>query len=253
MIHLFKYDVKKNATLLSAGAIILLAGLAAILTVGKWKDWGFITIYTSSIMLIIMTGVLGFVLVCNTYRKNITSYSRRLLPLPSVYAAITPFAMLIGIELALIGVYVLYDAVLASWGGFEATLLQIAKENITASGWFSILFTIIWFSVCLTALLFFSMTVTETIKGKGGAWLGITVFFGIAAGLSMLQAWLFPSSNGGGDTDVIGFQILEENGTATVSFGGLDSINWASFALDAVIVVLLLAGISYLLNRKVKV
>jgi hypothetical protein len=253
MIHLIKYDVRRNATLLSAGAIILLVALAAILIVGKWKDWGFLTIYLTSIMLIMMTGVLGFVMVCNTYRKNITSYSRRLLPLPSIYAALTPIAVLIGMELALIGIYVLYDAVLSSWGGFDATLLQVAKENITASGWFSILFTFIWFSVCLTALLFFSMTVTETIKGKGGAWLGIAVFFGIAFGLSMLQSYLFPSSNGGGGTDFIGYQILEESGSATVSFGGLESINWASFAVDAVIVALLFAGVSYLLNRKVKV
>lgn len=253
MINLLKYDLKRNSTFLSAGAIILIAALTAILVLGNWKDWGYLAIYLTSIMLFIITGVLGFVMACNTYRKNITSYSRRLLPLPSLYAAITPIIVLIAIEFALVGIYVLYDTVLASWGGFEATLLHVARENITASGWLSILFSLVWLTICLTVLLFFSMTVSETIKGKSGTWLGIAVFFGMAYGLSMLQSLLFPSAFGSGDSDFIGYQIGEDGSSAMISFGGLESINWASIAVDAVLAGLLLAGIHYLLNRKVKV
>ncbi|MHA7963886.1 hypothetical protein ACX93W_07060 [Paenibacillus sp. CAU 1782] len=253
MINLLKYDLKRNSTLLGAGAGILIVALAAILVVGQWRDWGFLAIYLTSIMLFIIAGVLGFVLTCNTYRKNITSYSRRLLPVPSLHTVTTPIIALIAMVLILVGIYVLYDVVLSTWGGFETTLIQAAKENITASGWISILFGLIWMTVCVTTLVFFSMTIGETIKGKGGAWIGIAVFFGLAYGLSMLQSFLFPSDFGSGGSDFVGFQMEEDSGSAMVSFGGMESINWASIAVDAALIGLLLAGTIYLLNRKVKV
>lgn len=250
MINLLKYDFKRNATMLGAGAAILVLLQTALLMAGKWGGWGFLTVHSLLVLIFIMSVVLAYVTISITYRKNITAYSRRLLPLPSIYTAITPILLLLGIQLALAAMYCLYDIAMSSWLGYETTLLQVAVDNLSFSEWLNLLFSMIWITIVFTVFLFFCITLSATTKSKGGVWLGIIAFFGIAYVITVVQNILFPDNYMDANPN-FGFEITDAG--STISLGGLETINWLSVAYDGVFAGLMILGISYLLNRKVKV
>lgn len=249
MIKLLKYDWKRNANTLIAAAVILIVAQALLLAAAYKNGWGTEGAYVSATVLHAFGSLLSIIMICQTYSANIKAYSRRLLPLPSLYAVAPPMILLLGCHIVLLLTFLASDYAISSIFDTEGMLLASVPIDITAAGYLNLAVGVLLtlFSIC--TVLFFSITAAATVQGKAGVWFGMAVFAIAVTVLTWLDSLLFPDK---GQSPYFGYSVIEQTEGIAISVTGLRSFEWLSMLYELAIAIALLYGIRYMLARLIK-
>lgn len=256
MMKLLKYDLKRNAaTFLSVGTILVLLQLI-VSVVGNVRGWSQISILVLSLVLYSFTATLSVILVTITYRNNIKAYSRRLLPKRSIDTVLSVLILGWITGIVLLAIALLHGVIYNSFAGIVSAD-AIADIFNSFSDILIVLFQLFWAYTFLFVTIILSSTISASIKGKVGRWIGIVSFFTIQSVLAWVEMKLLKvSENGMGLVISRGTEVKISN----VADGGqltfdrsLLSIEWSSVALELVFIALILYATVLLLNRKEQV
>lgn len=255
MIKLLKYDWKRNSNSIFAALVIFVLAQTVLSVVGEVKGWAPFTMYMVSIVLYVFAGFMAFLMVCQTYNANLKAYSRRLLPLPSLYAVASPILLLLGGGAVLFALFLLHEFAFTTWLGLEETILTKAREQLELKHVLTLLIGFAWLIVSATVFVFFCITFARTFEGKIGTWLGIIMFIGLATALGWLDELANPGSPSGDvPFGITGFSLGDAPGGEgmTVTASGLQGVSILSFVIEIVTCAALLYGIRYMMNRRIK-
>ncbi|RIX59436.1 hypothetical protein D3P08_04620 [Paenibacillus nanensis] len=252
MMKLLKYDWKRNATPILAAFIILLVAELALTIIG-WSDgWDDVVVYVITVMMYAFTAFLAVLMACQTFKSNIKAYSRRLLPLPSLYAVVTPIILLLLVHLVLSLLYIVHDRILSLL--FEKdTLLTLASPYLNAGSASAVAAGYVWGLVFTTIVIFFSIAVSQTVEGRSGTFLGIVACLGLFTVVSFIESFISPADDSSQNLGFVNL-VMEKAPDGTVT------VDVAPFVLSHLGVVLfelaagaaLVYGIVYMMNRKMK-
>ncbi|OUS71355.1 hypothetical protein B1748_26895 [Paenibacillus sp. MY03] len=255
MIKLLKYDWKRNSNSIFAATVIFILAQTILTVVGEIKDWVPLTTYIVSIVLYVFAGFLAFLMVCQTYNANLKAYSRRLLPLPSLYTVASPILLLLASLAFLLVLFLLHEFAFVTWLGLDETILSPIREQLELKLLLSLLIGFVWLTVSATVFVFFCITFARTFEGKIGTWLGILMFIGLAAVLGWLDELVHSNSSSGNvPFGITGFSMADtpSGDGLTVTVTGIQGISIISFLIEIATCVTLLFGIRYMMNRKIK-
>lgn len=249
MMKLLKYDWKRNAVSIFAAFLIFAAAQIALTTVGRMNDWDGAVLYVVIAMLYGLSGFLAFLMACQTFNSNIKAYSRRLLPLPSLYTVVSPVIMLLASHLVICLLYIAHDWILSLLFAQE-TLLTLAFQYADLSAMAAIIVSYVWGIVFMAVVIFFSMTFSQTVEGKAGTFLGIVVCLAIFSVISFVESFISPNLD-----ENMGLTIVNEssgNEMITANFGSLVQTHWGVTLFELAAGAVLVYGIVYMMNRKMK-
>lgn len=187
MLKLLKYDLKRDQFMLLGGALALILALLAIEFAGRRAGIAIDARAVLSFMVYAFMGLLILIAVCNSFRGNIRSAGRRLVPLGSVHHVLSEllYATLLFLSLmAIAGLhFVYYEA-----SGILRSLEQ--SGSITVSGTvfvpLAIPFSMLWSTLFLTTLLLGVTAFTESLNIKGKSLIAlilIVVVLSVIAGV----------------------------------------------------------------------
>ncbi|MFF2886880.1 hypothetical protein [Paenibacillus sp. NPDC057967] len=249
MLKLLKYDWKRNATMTLAGLVILLVAQIVNIVVGWRNGWNEQFVIVIACMLFFFSALLVFLMACQTFMANIKAYSRRLLPLPTIYTIASPLVLMFGLTIVLFLLLAAFDAVFSSLYD-KTSFLRLLIEQLTAGEIAISIVLAIWGSVFTTMVIFFCMAFSRIVEGKGGTFLGIIVCILIFTIIPWVEDILFSTS------EVYGFirlsPIESGNGSMTLTFGSFNSIEWLTLAFEAGVLFCLVYGTIYLIERRIK-
>ncbi|RJX41243.1 hypothetical protein D3P09_04455 [Paenibacillus pinisoli] len=250
MLKLLKYDWKRNATMSLAGLIILLVAQIVNLTVGWRNGWNEQFVIVIACLLFFFSGFLVFLMACQTFGANLKAYSRRLLPLPTIYTIASPLVLMFGLSLVLFLVFAAFDAVFAAMYDKEASFLSLLAEQLTFGEAALAIALAIWGSLFTSLVIFFSMAFSRIVEGKGGTFLGIIVCILIFVTVPWVEDILFSPEQIYG---LIRLSPLESgNGSMTLTFGSANSLEWLTLAFEAGVLICLIYGTIFLIERRIK-
>lgn len=257
MMKLLKYDVKRNATtFLSVGTILILVQLILSIT-GNARGWEQPVIYILSFMLYSFTATIIYIVLIRSYRHNIKAYSRRLLPIRSIWLILSVVVLSWLTLIALIGIIILHVALYGYLIGFQYVDVQVMKALPVA---LVLLFQMFWWYTFLFIAIVLSSTISASIRGKLGTWIGIISFFVIQSVLSWIEVKLLNLTNGVG-IDSMSMVVVRRSVTSNVDVPGLSTmvnsgvltIDWLSVLIETVFMALMLYATVLLLNRREQV
>lgn len=253
MMKLLKYDWKRNATPILAAFIILVVAELALTIVGWSNGWDDIAVYMITVMMYGFAGFLAFLMACQTFKSNIKAYSRRLLPLPSLYTVVTPIILLLLLHLVLSLLYIVHDGILSLL--FEKdTPLTLASPYLDAASSAFIAAGYVWGLVFTTIVVFFSIAVSQTVEGRSGTFIGIVVCLGLITFLSFIESFISPASDDSSQN--LGFinLVLREapDGSVTVDVVPFVMSHLGVMLFELAAGAALVYGIVYMMNRKMK-
>ncbi|MDQ6419081.1 hypothetical protein RB620_06475 [Paenibacillus sp. LHD-117] len=254
MIRLLKYDWKRNSNTLIAATVILVLAQAVVTMIGELQHWKPLTAYILSTVIYGFAGFLSFLMVCQTYNANLKAYSRRLLPLPSLYAVASPILLLLACSAFIFLLFLLHEYVYVTWFGLDETIMSALREQITAPAAFAVSIGVAWITIVSAVYVFFCITFAKTFEGKAGTWLGIAAFIVLMFVITWLDSLIVPSSLSGdiplGITGVSMTDGSDDN--LALRMTGFQGIGLVSFLMEVGVVVAQLYGIRYMINRKIK-
>ncbi|MCH1642651.1 hypothetical protein MJ257_21355 [Paenibacillus timonensis] len=260
MLRLLKYDLKRNGnTFLIVGAILVITE-AFFSIYGNSRGWVQASIIALCVMLYLFVAMLLVIFSLRTFQNNLRAYSRRLLPVRTIWSVLSPWMLgLIGILLlgivaiihgfiynAFVG-FGLYDHLLFYGNGIQSFEQLVLSFPDLAS----IAMQLLLIYTFLYALVALSITIGAMIRGKLGTWVGLLSFLVIQYGSGWLASKLFGVGAGQG----VPFVVIESSSKraieASVSSGV--SIAWGPALFEIAFVGLMLFAIVYLMNRKVEI
>ena len=256
MMKLLKYDLKRNATsFLSVGTILILLQLILSI-VGNVRGWDQIAILVLSLVLYSFTATLSVILVTITYRNNIKAYSRRLLPKRSIDTVLSVLVLGWITGVVLIAISLLHGVIYNFFVGVVSDD-QIAEILGSLSDVLTVLFQMFWAYTFLFVTIILSSTISASIKGKVGRWIGIVSFFTIQSVLAWVEMKLLKVSDNG--MGLVIFQGTDVKVTNVADGGQLTfdrsvlAIDWRSVGIELVFIGLIIYATVLLLNRKEQV
>ncbi|GKU78239.1 hypothetical protein [Paenibacillus sp. L3-i20] len=254
MIKLLKYDWKRNASVILAALVILLLIQVAFTTAGWLKDWDVDFISVISILLYAMSAFLAFLMACQTFNYNIKAYSRRLLPLPTLYTIIAPIILLFLIQLVIALIFVAHASIIEMIFGEEKTMHLFDLNYFAFMELASIAVSYGWGTLITTLMIFLSITLSKTVEGRGGTFLGIVVCLAMFIAMPYMAWLIFPDSVN--STQYLGFLTLElteaADGTMTWDVTPFDGVRWLVLLFEGAVMTALIYGTVFLMNRKIK-
>ncbi|MNJ58986.1 hypothetical protein D3C77_546470 [compost metagenome] len=199
-----------------------------------------------------MTGIILFIVVCKNYASNIKAYSRRLLPIRPVWAAVS--SIVLGwIAAASIGILVVVHCFLyfnivtvPAWWPIEFNMIGI--KDIAA-----LLFVVGWALTFLVMTILLSMTIgaSVSLRGKAGTWVGILAFFLIQNVLSWVEHLLFRQYDG--MMLRIGSVQMSNDGLSAEMMSNTPILSLGPLLFEAAIFALMLFVTNYLMSKKVEI
>jgi hypothetical protein len=255
MIRLLKYDWKRNSNALVAATVILILAQIAIAVISEVNDWKTILAYILSVVVYVFAGLMLFLMVCQTYNANLKAYSRRLLPIPSLYAVASPLMLLLGGMAVLLVLFLLHEFVYATWLGMYESVYSIMSERLSFGSLLSLLLGCAWITVAGTIFVMFCITFARTFEGKTGTWLGIAMFIGLSIATSWIGSNFLPTPAGGDvPLGITGISVIESAPDGLgITVTGFQGIAFVSFLFELGYTIALLYGIRYMIHRKIKI
>ncbi|REK76123.1 hypothetical protein [Paenibacillus paeoniae] len=253
MIKLLKYDWKRNATTTLAGLLILLVAQLIITTIGWRNGWNPQAVIVIAFMLFLFSGFLIFLVACQTFHANMKAYSRRLLPLPTIYTIVSPLVLMFGLTFALFLLCAAYDAVFSLLYD-KISLLQAVTEILTVGEAATIIGMGLWGSLFTTLIIFFSIAFSRIVEGRGGTFLGIAVCIAIFSLIPWIED-LFVMRSGADSLSYGMIHLIKSDsgdGTASLTFGSFNSLEWVALAFEIGVAISLIYGTIYLIERRIK-
>jgi len=252
MMRLLKYDWKKNSTMLLSTAVILILAEVGLTTASYTLGWEEGITIGLSIMLYVFTSMLAVIMTYRTFFSNAKSYSRRLLPVRTVWSVLSPMVLgslvLIGLGILIcihIGVFSLIYGV----PDLKDISTEVTSQLLKVTAIF--VFQVFW------AYLFSYMAIALSIAialmfQRGRVWIGILSFIVIQNVISWIISSLFEVSFGGIPFLNVKLQSNLMVGGEVVFPDNIMIINWGETLLEAVFIVLMLYATVLLLNRRVE-
>ncbi|MDF2837083.1 MAG: hypothetical protein K0Q63_2723 [Paenibacillus sp.] len=255
MIRLLKYDWKRNSNSLVAATAILILVQIAIGIVGRMNDWEPLMAYILSIVIYSFAGFMMFLMVCQTYNANLKAHSRRLLPIPSLYAVASPILLLLAGMAVLLILFLWHEFVYVTWLGLDETVLSTVREKLSFGLVLSFLLGCAWMAVVITIFVMFCITFARTFEGKLGTWLGIAMFIGLSIVTSWFDANVIPAPAGGDvPFGITGISLTESSPDGLgLSVTGLEGVGFVSVLFELGFAIALLYGIRYMIHRRIKI
>lgn len=252
MMKLFKYDWKRNGVTIVATLIVFLAAQIALTTAGRLNDWNESVIYAVTATLYGIVGFLAILMACQTFNSNIKAYSRRLLPLPSLYTVITPIILLLVSHFVIFLLYLAHDWIL-SLLFTQDTLLALASQYADISVMAVMVLGYLWTTIFTLIVIFSSITLSQTIEGKAGTFLGIVFCLALFSAISFVESFISPVSDDSTEMGFIRF-VTEETGKGmiTAEVNPFVVSQWGVVLFEVVVGAALVYGIVYMMNRKLK-
>lgn len=254
MIKLLKYDWKRNATMTLAGLIILLMAQLVMTTVGWRNGWNPQGVIVLAFVIFLFSGFLVFLMACQTFNANMKAYSRRLLPLPTIYTIVSPIVLMFGLMFVLFLLGAAYDAVYAVLFDSKVSLIEAVTEMLTAREIAIAIGISVWASLFTTLVIFFSMAFSHLVEGKGGTFLGIIMCILLFISIPWVEDILFSSSGDG--SQLVGPIHLTSpevgSGDPVLTIGPATALDWLTFAFEVGVAIALIYGTIYLIDRKIK-
>ncbi|MCR2803812.1 hypothetical protein [Paenibacillus soyae] len=252
MIKLLKYDWKRNATAITAMFCILIAVQIGFSVFAWYRDYDPTVQYVISSMLYAFCGFLAFIAACMTFNANLKSYSRRLLPLPSLYTVLSCFVLLLATHAVLAGLYFLHDWIYRLLFDIE-TLSALAAEHLTIIHALSILLAYVFGLASTTIVIFFGVAIARMFEGKLGIFLGIAACIAIYSLVGWLGEILFPFRES--SMSLVFLQVDFANhgpGNEEVTFIPFENMRLGEVLYELLYNSVLLYGILYIMDRKTK-
>ncbi|OWA34582.1 hypothetical protein B9G55_15285 [Saccharibacillus sp. O16] len=251
MLKLLKYDMKRDLFTLLGGAAALVLGLLAIELLGKQVGMERGAQAVLSLMGYTFFGILILIAVCNSFRLNIRSVGRRLVPLGSLHyvgSALLYGLLLNGVLLVIGGLHMLY---------YQATgiLQQLEQSGSFTINWdssiplpFGVSLIVLWGSLFLLTLLLLVMAMMESMRFKGRTLIAVAAVIGISILTSAVENSFF---GGAGTQALTGFQIESQSelNLPTESLGAV----LPAFLFELVMSALFTWVTVKLINRSVRV
>lgn len=254
MLRLLKYDLKRDLFMLLGGwaAIVLL--LLAIEVGGRYWNLEADVRFVLTVLTYFVAGGGMLVIVCTSFRRNIGSLSRRLLPIHSwVYIASAGlYALLTGICLLLLGVaqifYYWQSGVWEELKGLGAINMNGLEWLTPPLMWVGIPLTLLWAIILGFSALFLMITITESLRIKARSLVGVILFFTMGS----LMSWIENAFFGGRGTKAIPGMRIESQSVIDLRIQGIDA-GWAAFAFEAIVVALCIWLTIKLIDRRVQI
>lgn len=249
MMRLLKYDWKKNSTMLLSTAVILILVEAGLLITGYSRGWDEAFIIAISITLYIFASLLAVIMSYKNFHSNVKSYSRKLLPVRTVWSVLSPMALGILILVGLLIIICLH-LLIYSWLYGEPDISEILKYFFTtelAILIFQLFFSYIYSYMAVTL----SIAIALTFR-KWRVWIGILSFIIIQNVFSWLIQKLF--DYGLGQSSLLNFSVTSDfSGKGKLIIPpDVTIINWGETLLELAIAGLMLWATVLLLNRRVE-
>ncbi|MUT66233.1 hypothetical protein [Paenibacillus sp. NEAU-GSW1] len=243
LLKIMKYDWKRNSSVIIGVAAVFIIVEALLLFGGSRPQWSKELLFVLSMLGFAWLGAANIFLMCKTYASNISSYSRRLLPVSGGWTVLSPLVWgLLGfivLGAAVYGYILLYDAV--NELAFDPLLVTLTN---VAGG----IFLSLWNLLFMVLVIFFAITIAKSVyRKKLGPWLGIATFFGIQLFISWLEHLIYKSDVNGKIT-----QINSTSENVTMEFDLWTTQTWGSSLIQLVAAVLIFYSIIKLLNKRVQ-
>lgn len=251
MMHLLKYDWKRNATTLLASFLVF----AVVELAGE-----FIVTNADLALVMLIVGYVGlfiliFIVTIKTYSQNIMSYSRRLLPVGPLSYIFSPMVLGLACEFVLGLVFLLHN-----WLRQQATaismidLVQATSSENASIHWASVASAAVaalWAMFVMTLVFFTAITIGRSVQVRAQAWVIVISYLILENGFGMIESalnlpqfpWLVNSVNRVAYSDQIRSGLHVYAGSEV----------WGSFAIEAVFSLAMVIVIAVLLNRRVEV
>lgn len=253
MIKLLKYDWKRNSNSILAAFIILLLAQIALTTLGWTNDWDEEFIYVMTLLLYCVGGLLAFLMACQTFNGNIKAYSRRLLPLPSLYTILSPIILIIAAQIAIALLYVAHDMIFTVLFSTDS-LLTVVGDHLGTAEIVSVVLGIVWGTIFMTIIIFFAIASSHIVGGRGGTFLGIIVAVAIFTIVPWLEWLIFPSIDPSNES--FGFFRLvskeADDGSTVMEVVPFELMQWGILLFEIAAASALVYGIIYMMERRMK-
>ncbi|WP_223068854.1 hypothetical protein [Paenibacillus caui] len=249
MMRLLKYDWNRNATTLLIAAVVLAVAELLLELFGHNEAAGF----TLMILGYVAISVMIIVISVKTYSRNIISYSRRLLPVRTIYHILSPLLLGLLATLLVDIVFLLHNGLreqagvmsLFNWVDETAgsvSHLSWGEVTLVAAGGF-------WMVLVQLLALFTSVTIGRSFRTKGQAWIMLISYLVIQNGISLFIESLLNLPKFGW------FEIImtSDQGMGYSSDPYKYSDLYSSIAIEAAFCLLMITGMVMLLNRRVEV
>lgn len=253
MLRLLKYDLKRDMFMLLGGwaAIVLL--LLVIEIGGRYWNMEADVRFVLTVLTYFVAGGGILVIVCTSFRKNIGSISRRLLPVHSwtYIASAGLYALLTGICLLLLGigqlVYYWQSGVWEELKGLGAVNIKGLEWLTPSLMWFGIPLALLWAVIVGFSALFLAIAVTESLRIKARSLVGVFLFFTMGS----LISWIENAFFGGRGTQAIPSIRVENQSVMDLRIQGIDA-GLGAFVFEAIVVVLCIWLTIKLIDRRVQ-
>ena len=250
MMNLLKYDFKRNAmTILGVMAVLILTQVSMMIFIHNET-----ILVGLTILAYIIAGVILFITPIRTFSHNLKAYHRKLLPVHTLKGILSPIVMG-GLSLLGLGIIAaVHGSVYLSIYGNIDFMIDLIRSTPLST--ITLLLSAIWTVIHVLVVIFLSVTIATSIRGKGGTWIGIVSFFILVYGLSGVESILFGNFDGG-IFDVVALQMNESvNGVSTnMRFNPMDGYGGmiGVFIFELVCSVVFMYIMVKLIDRKVEV
>ncbi|GGG89181.1 hypothetical protein [Paenibacillus radicis (ex Gao et al. 2016)] len=247
LLKIMKYDWKRNNVAFTTFTAVFAIVQLFLLFSHSLLNWNANIVYIFSSVGFIVPVSMIVVFMCKTYAANLSSYSRRLIPVSGGWTIASPLVLgsiaLILLPFVFYGYSELYNAVTGSNFHVLNPIVD-SLSNVAAA-----LIIYFWTLLFLTIAIQFSITLAKSVSIKKlGPWVGIAAFFIIQMVVSWIDNLLFDndgSFNFVAETDsaanVISYQVQLWNAQL-----------WGSAILQAVVAAIMFYTMVKLLNKRVQ-
>ncbi|MFF2094332.1 hypothetical protein [Paenibacillus sp. NPDC058174] len=250
LLKIMKYDWKRNSVAFTTFTAVFAIVQLFLLFSHSLLNWNANIVYIFSSVGFMVPVSMIVVFMCRTYAANISSYSRRLIPVSGGWTIASPLVLgaiaLIILPFVFYGYSELYNAVTGS--SFHV-LNPIADSlsNLAAA-----LIIYFWTLLFLTIAIQFSITLAKSVSIKKlGPWLGIAAFFVIQMVVSWMDKLLFDNNGNNGSFNF----VAETDSAANVISYQVELWStqlWGSAIMQAVVAAIMFYAMVKMLNKRVQ-
>ncbi|MBP1904567.1 uncharacterized membrane protein YidH (DUF202 family) [Paenibacillus turicensis] len=254
MLKLLKYDLKRNLNTFASLFALLIILQGAVTIIGNTRHWDDVIIVFLILMLYALTGAMLGIMSVNTYRKNIKSYSRRLVPKRPIWHVISSLILGLAAEFVLLIIMLVHTLIYLSYVGDLNRVFN--SISISFSGGVSIVVQFVLFFTFMYCAIVLSTTIAASIKGKVGVWVGIGSYFVIQIILWKVETMILSVLGFDSDSPFLFIRESEVVGTtsrAVFSINGQLSGSVASVIIEFFFIACMLYATSWLLRHKEQV
>ncbi|OBZ14318.1 hypothetical protein A8L34_10235 [Bacillus sp. FJAT-27264] len=189
MLKLMKYDFRRNRDQILGLYTVTLLLEAVIWILAEVYHWEKLSMFVLQAVTYVSAAVFLVVLACRTYSTNLKSYSRKLIPVKTLFTVLSPLLLNLILLIALIALAMLHAAI---YGWVYPDILPVDFWYIFFISVLNSLGAAMVFLIALT----FSITVSHSLPFRSKVWIGILTLFVLNLILGLVEGKLFPDSGG---------------------------------------------------------